>query len=189
MSHVANFFRARRVERGLTTGALAKLLGYKGNSISKGVNRIDEFEASGQLHRNLLVKLVEALDVNQATLERLLDADYKEWAAWADEPIEPRLVLRAMACVYPHLHIPERLKTLDDLKRYAAAVARKYRKKVALVASRKQTFIYGADGRIEEVIEAKPFASLEPSMRIGGRRFRLQCDNDTVRIEEYRKHE
>jgi len=171
----------------LTTGSLARIAGYR--NISKGSNRIHEFEESGDIHRDLLVKLVEALGIDQATLERLLDADYRDWAAWADEPIEPRLVLRAMACVYPHLHIPERIRTLDDLQRYAAAVARKYRKKVALVASRKQTYIYGPDGRIEEVIEAKPFASLEPCMRIGGRRFKLQCTDDGVRIEEHRKHE
>ena len=189
MSHVANMFRERRLTLGLTTGELAKLLGYKGNSISKGVNRLNDFEASGQLHHNLFVKLVEVLVIPLEKLTIALEADYREWAAWADEPIEPQLVLRAMACVYPHLHIPERIKTQDDLKRYAAAVARKYRKKVSLTASRKQTFIFDEQGEIEDVIEAKPFASLEPTMRIGGRRFQLQCTDDTVRIKEYRKHD
>jgi hypothetical protein len=171
--------------KGLTTGQLARLVGYK--NIGKGVNRINEFEESGDLHRDLLVKLVEALEIDQPTLERLLDADYKEWDRWASQPITPRLVLRAMACVYPHLHIPDRINTLDELKRYATAVARKYRKTVALVASRKQTFIFDGQGRIERIIEASPFRSLEPCMRIGGRRVTLRCVEDKIQIEEYCK--
>lgn len=186
-TNLSRFFKEQRLAKGLTSGQLAAMIGY--HNINKGSNRIHCFEESGEIHRDLLVKLVEALEIDQDTLERLLDADYKEWSAWADEPIEPQLVLRAMACVYPYLHIPDRLKTLDDLKRYTAAVARKYHKQVALIASRKQTFLYGPTGKLDRVIEASPFQCLEPSMRIGGRRLRLQCTDGGVRIEEYRKHD
>jgi hypothetical protein len=186
-TNLSRYFKQRRLEMGLTGGKLAGMIGYK--NVGKGANRIHSFEESGELHRDLLLKLVEALDIDQDTLERLLDADYKAWSAWADEPIEPQLVLRAMACIYPYLHIPERLKTLDDLKRYAAAVARKYRKQVALIASRRQTFLFNEQGKIDRVIKASPFQCLEPSMRIGGRRLRLQCTDRGVRIQEYRKHD
>ena len=42
MSHLGDHFRACRVEKGLTTGQLARMAGYR--NLTRGANRIHGFE-------------------------------------------------------------------------------------------------------------------------------------------------
>ena len=45
MSHLGDAFMARRLDRKLTTGQLARLAGYR--NLTRGANRIHGFEAGG----------------------------------------------------------------------------------------------------------------------------------------------
>src|SRR4051812_17093587 len=67
MSHFSVLFRRRRVERGLTTAQLARLLGYR--NVTRGCNRIRKFEAGGKVAPDLLSKLAEALGVTPAEIQ------------------------------------------------------------------------------------------------------------------------
>src|SRR4051794_40749808 len=98
MSHLGDLFHARRVERGVTVGQLARQVGYR--NVSKGCNRLRTFEVGGEVAPDLLSKLATALEVNPGEIRLAIGEDYREWLDWANEPVRPHLVLRYMACVY-----------------------------------------------------------------------------------------
>src|SRR5690242_2016092 len=90
MSHLGDYFRARRLEHSLTTGQLARITGYQ--NLSRGSNRIQTFEGGGKVAADLLGKLATALDIRPDEVHRLATEDYREWLRWAEEPIRPHLV-------------------------------------------------------------------------------------------------
>ena len=87
MTHLAEYFQKRRLDKGLGLGQVARMVGYK--NLAKGRRRIETFEACGDIAADLLARLAAALDVDQATLDHLAQEDLREWAAWANEPIRP----------------------------------------------------------------------------------------------------
>lgn len=95
MSHLGNYFRSRRIEKGLAFGRLARFLGYK--NLSGGSNRIQAFEGGGKVRLDLLGKLAEALEVSPDQIRLHAGEDYKDWLAWASEPVRPHLVVRLLA--------------------------------------------------------------------------------------------
>ena len=112
-----------------------------------------------------------ALDVDQATVERLAQEDLREWAAWANEPIRPYLVARAMAAIYCPVQLPDEIQSVEQAQDYASQFARHWRIRVCLVLSRRISIYYQADGSIEEVTEAVPGDEPnQPYTLIGGRR-------------------
>jgi len=73
MSHLGQFFRRRRAERGLGLGDLARLLGYR--NVSKGANRIRAFEGGGEVHPVLLGNLADLLEIGPDEIGRLVAED------------------------------------------------------------------------------------------------------------------
>ena len=76
MSHLGDFFRARRLERKLTTGQLARLAGYR--NVSRGSNRIQRFEAGDRIAPDLLGKLTEVLEIHTDEVRRCAAKDYND---------------------------------------------------------------------------------------------------------------
>ena len=74
MSHLGEFFRRRRAERGLGLGDLARLLGYR--NVSKGANRIRAFEGGGKVHPALLGNLADVLEIGPDEIRRLVAEDH-----------------------------------------------------------------------------------------------------------------
>ncbi|WP_152054393.1 helix-turn-helix domain-containing protein, partial [Tautonia marina] len=131
MSHVGNLFKQRRVERNLTFGQLARMVGYE--NLSRGSNRIQAFERGGKVAPDLLEKLVEALEIDHQDVRRMAAEDYRDWLAWANEPVRPYLVLRYMACVYQRIELPDDLLEPEAAEAYASQVAKMKRLMVCLV--------------------------------------------------------
>jgi hypothetical protein len=66
MSHLGTYLRTRRVERGLSLGQLAKLVGYR--NISKGAKRLTRLESEGVASDDLLARVVDAVGVSGRTI-------------------------------------------------------------------------------------------------------------------------
>ncbi len=168
MSHLGDLFRARRAGRGLTIGQLARLVGY--TNVTRGCNRIRGFEAGGKVAPDLLSKLAEALGVTPAEIQRALGEDYRDWLAWAEEPVRPHLVVRSMACVYQRVELPDDALDPGAAGSFASRLAVERKLKVCLVLSRRLSVWYDATGAECGRAEATPEMPCEPYAVIGGRR-------------------
>ena len=170
-SKLAAHFRKIRLEKGLKLSQLARLAGY--SNISKGANRINSFERTGIVHTDLCIKLADALGIDRQTVDRLIDEDrrqfFEEWNAWANEPIHPYLVVRAMAAIYCPHNLPEEIQSVEAAEEYAISVAKKWNKRCCLVLSRRISVWIAADGSIENVTEAVPGEPNTPYAKIGGK--------------------
>jgi transcriptional regulator with XRE-family HTH domain len=122
-NHLGGYFKERRGKRGLGLGQLARLLGYR--NVSKGSNRIARFERGGAVTEDLLLRLAEALGIDLATVEGLLEEDrqerLREWEAWVNEPVPMRLIVRYMPAVYGRVALPEGVTTPEQAEWYACA--------------------------------------------------------------------
>jgi transcriptional regulator with XRE-family HTH domain len=105
VSHLSSLFVKRRVERGLNTSQLARLLGYQ--NLAKASNRIQRFESGGKVSPDLLARLSSALEITADEIRESLTEDYRTWMAWANQPSRPYLVLRFMSCVYQRVELPD----------------------------------------------------------------------------------
>jgi transcriptional regulator with XRE-family HTH domain len=172
-SKLAAHFRKTRLEKGLKLSQLARLAGY--SNISKGSNRINSFERSGIVHTELCTKLADVLGIDRQTVDSLIDEDrrqfFEEWNAWANEPIHPYLVVRAMAAIYCPHNLPEEIHSVEEAEAYGILVARKWNKRCCLVLSRRISVWIAADGSIENVTEAVPGEPNTPFTKIGGKTF------------------
>lgn len=178
MSHLGDYFRTRRRERDLTLGQLARLLGYR--NLSKGSNRISSFEAGGKVHPDLLGKLAGVLEVTPDEIRRLAAEDYRDWLAWANEPIRPYVVLRLLACVYQRIELPDEAMDPEAAQQFAAGLARDRKRMVFLIMSRRLSIGFDATGTAYSRTEATPDMPCEPYAVIGGRRCQFDFSGSDV---------
>ena len=75
-----------------SSGRSSASLGY--SNVSKGSNRIQAFEGGGKITPDLLGRLAEVLAIRPDEIQREAFKDYKDWLAWASEPIRPYVVVR-----------------------------------------------------------------------------------------------
>ena len=168
MSHLGNYFRRLRAERGLGLGDLARRLGYR--NVTKGSNRIRAFEGGGKVHPALLGNLADVLGIGPDEIRRLVAEDYKDWLAWADEPIRPYVVVRLLACVYQRVQLPDDALTGGAAEAFAADIAREKKMRAWLVLSRRVSIYFDMDGNRRGRIEATPEMPCEPFAVVGGHR-------------------
>ena len=104
-------------------------MGYRrtDRSLSHGCNRLQSFEQTGKIDTGLFGKLMLVLDVDQATVNGLLQKDLADWLEWANEPIEPHLVVRLMPAVYSQADLPDEVRSVEDAESYASAFAKGHR--------------------------------------------------------------
>jgi Helix-turn-helix domain len=171
MSHLGDHFRACRVEKGLTTGQLARMAGYE--NLGRGSNRIHRFEGGGKVAPDLLSRLAGVLGVGAHEVRRLVAEDYRDWLAWADEPRRPYVVVRHIACVYERLELPDDALASEAAEAFAGRLAREKRRMVCLVMSRRLSVHFDADGTVSGRQEATPDVPCEPYALIGGKRFQF----------------
>ena len=170
-THLSDYFRQQRLHLGLRLGDVARRMGYR--SIAGTANKLVLFEELGDIRLDLFEKLKSALEIDDATVKRLIEQDRREfverWNKWADEPITPHLVVRVMPGVYFEEGIAEGVGTTEAMERYAADYARRLGKKVWLVISRRLT-IYFNEGGEKHVQKAVPGQCNSPYMCLGGSR-------------------
>lgn len=175
---LGNFFRNRRIEKGLSLGQLARLARYK--NTNKGVRRILHFEHYGTITDGLLVTLAEALEIDWNVVEELAEQDWQErrraWESWASEPIPMYMVVRYMAAIYGQHVVPNDIQTADEAEEYACDYARQHRWRVCLVLSRRRCVWISASGEVERREEAGPDQLGLPISHVRGDRRPLWFD-------------
>ena len=176
MSHLSQFFRQRRLDKKLSFGEVARGCGYR--NVSKGCNRIQKFEDGCDIDTELFQKLATVLDISDADIARCVAADKADWERWADEPIEPYIVIRLMAAVYSPKSIPLELHTDQEaMKQFASDFAKEKRLRVCLVLSRRLRVWFDRDGGVERTTKDSFDESFAPYMRMGGKKFLLNLSD------------
>jgi transcriptional regulator with XRE-family HTH domain len=168
MSHLGSFFRNRRLEKGLSLGQVACLLGYKNRS--RGANRIQSLESGGRVRPEFLGQLAEVLGVGPDEIRQRAYEDYKDWLAWASEPVTPHVVVRILPAIYQRVPLPDNALGPEAAEAFAAGVARERRMRVCLVRSRRVSVWYGAEGKETGRLEATLEWPGAPCTVIGGKR-------------------
>jgi transcriptional regulator with XRE-family HTH domain len=169
-THLSNYCRNRRIERGLTPGQLARLLGYR--NVNKGIRRLLRFEREGSIKEDLLVRLAEALEIDLPIIEELIEQDraerLRQWEAWVNEQVPMTLIVRYLPGGYGQLRLPANIATSEDAIAYARQVARKRNRRVCLVISRRLSVWIDAQGDVEATTEAMPERPNEPFLAFEG---------------------
>jgi transcriptional regulator with XRE-family HTH domain len=167
-NHLGAYFREQRLQQGLTLGDLAQRAGY--SNVSKGCNKIGRFELEGTITEELLVRLAEALHIDFATVERLVDQDRQEWEKWASEPVPMQLVARILPAVYSQVPLPADVTTQEQAEAFAREFAKQHGWRCCLVVSRRLSVWIGKGGEIEARTEARPGEPDSPGMTLRGSR-------------------
>jgi hypothetical protein len=141
-------------------------------NVQKNGGRIRAFELSGNIGQELFEKIAAVLEVDSATIERLVERDrrefYQEWLAWVNEPIKPYLVIRLMAAIYSSRAVPREITTLEEAEKWAGEVAGELKTRCCLVWSRRISCWFGEDGTLAERTKAVPGEPNTPWVKIGG---------------------
>ena len=168
-THLSRHFRKIRMEKGLRLGARRPDARATGTS-PRAQRRVDTFETTGNIKEQLFKKLAAVLEIDQATVNGLLQKDLEDWTRWANEPIKPYLVVRLIPAFYTQGELPDEVRSVEDAERYASGFAKERRLQVCLVLSRRVSVYYAEDGTFRYASEAVPGGGPnEPCMRIGGR--------------------
>jgi alkylated DNA nucleotide flippase Atl1 len=175
-NYIGELIREARIGRAMTFGDLARACGA---AMAKQTSRISQrlvlFEREGVRDRNLLHRVISALDLDPHVvielLDRQRDEELAEWNAWADESVPIELHMRPFAGVWIKLQLPEEIAT-DELR--AIDYARKMTVnrddlRIVVVADRRRSLTI-AGGEVVATMHAKPNLGLQPYLLIGGRR-------------------
>jgi transcriptional regulator with XRE-family HTH domain len=174
-NYLGSYFREQRLQQGLSLGQLARLIGYC--NVSKGANKIVSFEREGVISEELLARLAEALAIDFATVETLIDQDrqeyLQEWEMWVIEPVPMQLIAKIIPAVYARVQLPETVTTREQGEAFACAYAKEHRRQVCLAVSRRLSIWIDKEGQVYARTEARPDSPNVPFMRLrgSGRRF------------------
>lgn len=170
-TNLSRHFEEKRRALGLKPGQLARLAGCSNDS--KNGSRIRTFEIGGYISRELFEKITAALEVDQETIEKLVEQDRREffeaWLKWVSEPIKPYFVIRVMATIYTNRAVPQEIATMDEAEKWASAVASEIKKRCCLVWSRRISCWFNEDGTLKERTEAVPGECNVPWIKVGGK--------------------
>jgi hypothetical protein len=145
-SRLGGYFREVRLARGLSVGSLARQIGYQ--NVNKGCRRITTFERTGRSKGDLLSRLASALEIDDAMIRELRDADRGAWEEWADAADQPKpyVVLRLLPAIYSKVGLPDDVMTREDAEHFASTVAAQRGMQTCLVWNRRLTVWFDRDG-------------------------------------------
>ncbi len=174
-SKLGSYCRTQRVAKGLTLGELAKAVGYK--NIGQGATRLHTLETTGEIHPDLLTRVVDVLGLDPTVVQQLIEEDHqdflREWNAWADEPIRPHLIVKVIPGVYWKKNLPNDVLTPEAAEQYATQFAKDHASRhweVCLVLSRRESVWFDGDGHVKWRSVAQPGVPNTPYMTLGGKR-------------------
>lgn len=169
-TNLSRYFATQRLATGLKPGQLALLAGC--DNLQTNGNRIRTFEMNGEISRELFERLATALNIDVATIERLVEQDRREffdgWLKWVSEPVEPFLLIRLMGAIYTRQDLPIGITTMDDAESWASSVAAKEKLKCSLVWSRRISSWFDSNGQMLMRTEAAPGVPNIPWIKVGG---------------------
>jgi hypothetical protein len=184
-TRLSAYFRKRRLDLGLRPGEVARRIGYK--SIVACANKLCQFEQTGSIRGDLLLKIAAVLEIDTPMIEKLIEEDRREhfeaWSEWANEPIRPYLAIKAIAGVFCHQNLPDKIiGDQEAMEKHASDLAKRWTKMVFLILSRRISIIFDEDGSKRGVNEASPDQPSGPYMRLKGSNKPFLLTGDSGRI-------
>lgn len=155
-THVSRYFATLRLARGLCPSQLATLLGASNGH--KVGSLIRNYELSGDINDHWFLRLCEelrpdleqlnaCLALDQEKERRELEAQRQAWEVWADQPIDPYLVVRYFAGVYGHREVPRSFcNSREQAEGWAADELKRFRAKGFLTWTRREQTGYDEGG-------------------------------------------
>lgn len=182
-NYIGEMVSTRRRERGWRYGDLARACGaVTAKQTSRIAQRLVLFEREGVRDRNLLQRVVTALDLDPAHVNELLrrqhEEELAEWNAWADEPVSMKLHVRPFGGFWysPSLpvEIEGELRAIEHARRMTVG---REELRVVLAVNRRRAITF-AQGEIVGTREATPGADVMPHMEIGGKRIVFEAGEE-----------
>jgi transcriptional regulator with XRE-family HTH domain len=183
-TRLSQLFKQRRLAKGLRVSDLAQRCGYR--NLSKGSRRINDFEDTGGIDERLFVKLANILEIDEETIARLAEQDQAEflrnWNEWADQPIKPHVIVRAIPGFMVSPKLPPGVTTQEEMEAFASRIAEQHRKKVWLVMTRRLTVYFNESASNRSIIHAKPGATNCPYLSLKNRKKKFLFTADGGRL-------
>ncbi len=168
VKHTGKYLKEERLKKNLNTAELSRLIGYK--NVSKGMNRIVDLERENIIIPEVLVKIVEALNLDHSYVNSLIEKDRAEdkraFEKWLSEPIKMYYVIRIIPAIYMSYALPSYINSEDEALNFVAEIAREKHKKCCLVLSRKEKIFIDEDSQIEGRFEAEYGDESYPCVRV-----------------------
>ena len=114
---IQNYFKKKRLAKGLKLTELAKLIGYK--NLSKGARRINDFEiAKNNFEEKYIVRMIKALDITEEEFEEIKKEHIlvakEEFAKWSSIDTPNKLYFHAAPCIYVRQKLTPELEYNDE---------------------------------------------------------------------------
>lgn len=167
-NHIGELFRARRAALGWSLGDVARRLGTK--NVSKACNRVVRLEREGEVEDHFLLRLAAILGLSEHAVRGAIRADRlayeRAWHEWADQPVPPSVVLRAIPGFMVGLSVPPDATTPEAVVAFAQALAARLKKKVFASLSRRETVGITESGEVNGRFYATPDSDPCPAMSL-----------------------
>lgn len=183
-NYIGAIIQEARICRSMTFGDLARACGAATvKQTSRIAQRLVLFERESVRDRNLLQRVIAALDLDPVIVVELLDLErveeLKAWNRWADEQVPIELHMRPFAGVWIRVPLPvdiaaDELRAIEYAKQMATG---REDMRVVLAISRRVAYTF-ARGQLVDRKEAKaPDESLTPFVVIAGKRTEFEASS------------
>jgi transcriptional regulator with XRE-family HTH domain len=179
-NHLGELFRARRAALGWSLGEVARRLGYR--NVSKAANKVLRLERLGDAEDGFLLRLAAVLGITGHAVRDAIRADRmayeRAWSEWADQPVPPSIVVRAVPGFMLGVPVPADATTPEAVIAFAQAHAARLRRKVFVVLSRRETVGITEAGEVNGRFLATPYCDPCPSMTLKRMKFLFRLGGD-----------
>lgn len=186
-NYIGTLISNERIRRGWRFGDLARACGaVTAKETSRIAQRLLRFEREGVHDRNLLRKVVAALDLDGTIINEQLgrqrDEEIAEWQAWVDEPVPIELHVIPLPGFAFRQQLPDEIaadetRAIDYAKRMTTG---RHALRVVVALDRRRSLTF-ARGEIVATRDAKPNVSVAPFVTIGGRHIVFDATGDQSR--------
>lgn len=175
-NYIGELIHDTRIRRSMTFGDLARACGaITAKQTSRIAQRIVLFEREGVRDRNLLQRVVAALDLDPVVVNDLLrrqhEEELAEWNAWTDEPVPMKLHVRPFGGFWYSQPLPVEIEgdALQAIEHARRMTVDREELRVVLAVNRRRSMTF-ARGQLVGTMEATPTVTVTPHMEIAGKR-------------------
>ena len=167
-TNLAKYIKQERVKQGLNYAELSRLMGYK--NINRGMRRTIDLEREGNVHSEILRKIICALQLDEDIVNELILKDretYKaEYERWLNEPVRMTYTIRVMPAVYLNYDLPSNTTNEEEAIEYVSFIAREKRKLCWLNLSRKIMVFINELGEVTGMYKRDASDNIMPYMLV-----------------------
>lgn len=170
---LGEWFWSTRGGHGWPLAEVARRLGYE--NVSKGCNKVLRLEREGVADDDFLRRLAAVLGICEGVVVYLTRQDrlsyLAAWEEWADQPVPPSVVVRAVPGFMLGVPVPADATTPEAVVAFAQAHAARLRSKVFVALSRRESVGVTEAGDINGQFHTRPDTDPCPLLSVGRRRF------------------